>query len=105
LRRNDPIVTQVEEIFDAHYGPCLGDALQGNTHVSFLELDLSNGFLVSEKLDINSAHVSPLLSFVRQSQSLRKVRFAVGERPDYLPYFMEAFLQNPFITDLGWPTE
>jgi hypothetical protein len=100
LRRNDPTVTKVKDIFVTNYGPLLGDALQGNTHVSILQLDLTVGCIVSKKLDINLVHVLPLLNFVRQSQSLRKVRFEVWNKPEYLPYFLEAFLQNPFITDL-----
>jgi hypothetical protein len=103
LRRNDAAVTKVDfYTIDRikSYGPSLGDALQGNTHVSSLDLYATNGHIVTEELDVSPVHVMPLLNFVRQSQSLRKMRFRVGHRPDYLPYFLEAVLENPLITDL-----
>jgi hypothetical protein len=37
---------------------------------------------------------------------MRKVVFRLEKRPDYLPYFLEAVLQNPMITDLSiWTDE
>jgi hypothetical protein len=37
---------------------------------------------------------------------MRKVVFRLEKRPDYLPYFLEAVLQNPMITDLSiWTNE
>jgi hypothetical protein len=47
LRRNDPTITEVEQYGLRRYGPRLGDALQGNTHVSSLNLYVANGYLVS----------------------------------------------------------
>jgi hypothetical protein len=98
LSCNDPAVTEVEGVCFKHYGPRLGNALQGNTHVSFLELPMDD--LVSKTLDVNTVPLLPLLNFIRQAQSLRKLRMKVWSEPEYLPYFLEAFLQNPLITDL-----
>jgi hypothetical protein len=97
LSCNDPAITEVEGVC-LHYGPRLGNALQGNTHVSFLELPMDD--LVSTTLDVNTVPLLPLLNFIRQSQSLRKLRMKVWSQPEYLPYFLEAFIPNPLITDL-----
>jgi hypothetical protein len=105
LRRNDPAVTNVDRIVAESFGARLGDALRGNTHVSSLVLCAENGYIVSKKLDINPVHVMSLLDFVRQSQSLRKVDFSLGRQPDYLPYLLEAVLENPLITDLSFCTD
>jgi hypothetical protein len=71
-----------------------------------LELNLTSFCPISEELGVNPVQVLPFLNFVRQSQSLRKVRFrTLDDEPGYLPYFLEAFFQNPLITDLEIETE
>jgi hypothetical protein len=93
LRRNDPTVTELHVCTDDLLSFQLGDALQGNTHVSSLKLELHNAFGIDD--------VSSLLKFVRQSQSLRKVRIVDNsEDIPAAPAFLEALLQNPWITAL-----
>jgi hypothetical protein len=72
LSRNEPAVTEVGGVCFKRNGPRLGNALQRNTHVSFLELLMDD--LVSKTLDKNPVHILPLLNFVQQSQSLHKLR-------------------------------
>jgi hypothetical protein len=70
LRRNDAAVTKVDfYTIDRikSYGPSLGDALQGNTHVSSLDLYAGKGCIVTEELDVSPVHVMPLLNFANQS--------------------------------------
>jgi hypothetical protein len=62
LRCNDPVTTEVKGIYSSPYGPRLGTALQGNTHVSFLELTMD--YLVSKTLDVNTVPLLPLLNFI-----------------------------------------
>jgi hypothetical protein len=94
VRHNDPSVTELLASTDSPL-LCsnLGDALLGNTHVSSLTFQITNsGFIL--------AQMSSLLSFVRHSQSLRKVRFTFSNAAAHVPACMEALLQNPWITDL-----
>jgi hypothetical protein len=80
FRRNNPALTKIrirelERRGPNHvYGRPLGEALQGNTHVSSLQLPVSTDCLLPDKFSPpHRDHVAPLLSYVRTSPALRNV--------------------------------
>jgi hypothetical protein len=76
VRRNDPTTGNTE--FSVDYPPRgyfgrLGIALAANTHVSSLQLWIWHRFLTRQELETILIRTSPALSFLRSSESLRKV--------------------------------
>jgi hypothetical protein len=84
-----------------NYFRLLGEALQGNTHVSSLHLNIGTEWM---DLDISSIHASPVLSFLRSSASLRKVvlhgRTVLDVDEEVIRCFFESIVENPSIEDL-----
>jgi hypothetical protein len=93
LRRNDPACTHVRLVRDfggivpEQYGPQLGEALRGNTHVVKMELHL--GDLLEEKEDDDDSDCVAeesgdlVLDFLKSSLSLRDVTLQCSSREDY----------------------
>ena len=105
LRRNDPDTTEIT-LSDCprhipQYGRRLGEALQGNQHVSYMSLRLS----IDE--EEGTDNVALLVRYIRESEAMRKVRVVSRHARDdrgYAPLFRRILLataENPCITDLN----
>jgi hypothetical protein len=83
LQRNEAATTTVpnDVYFPAGYAQRLGEALQGNTHLSELKIRLQT--LVPPSLGTQeiTSFVSPLMRFIRTSKALRSVGVGL-EHPD-----------------------
>jgi hypothetical protein len=96
LKRNDPAVTDVIEVFDLTNQKALhfGEALQGNTHVSKLYLTI--GHLLEEGGDDANDSVTLLLRFIRKSRALREIRLSGHTvSVSILRRFFLAIAENP----------
>jgi hypothetical protein len=108
LSGNPPTLTEFNLERDTrpkrNYFRLLGEALQGNTHVSSLQLNIGTEWMMD--LDISSIRASPVVSFLRSSASLRKVVLDNGDTSldvdeEVIRCFFESIVENPSIEDLS----
>jgi hypothetical protein len=81
------------------YGRRLGKALQNNTHVSRLLLPVFLGHIAPRGVTPSPDHIAMLLSFIRNSTSLREV-FLAGwdwDATDYAGYLIDAVADSQHV--------
>jgi hypothetical protein len=109
LRKNDPTCT---EFSNENLSPSdfrrLGLALKGNTHVSSLHLFIGPSWITRQGLKTDSLRASPVLFFLRGSESLRKVVLDGdfddtddNEVDEVIQCILESIAGNPNIKDLS----
>jgi hypothetical protein len=104
LRKNDPTLTEFS-VKDRHdcmqqYFHRLGRALKRNTHVSSLQLCIGTSWMTRLELEISSIRASPVLAFLRSSNSLRKVVLYGDAEDEVIGSFLESLAANPNIEEL-----
>jgi hypothetical protein len=106
IRRNDPATTKFQLVRRGRnhvYGRLLGEALQGNTHVSHLSLLVSMEGMKIAPVNVppHHDHIAPLLSYIRSGPALRDVRlkhdWSVQEI--YVGYLIDAVADSPFVVN------
>ena len=106
LRRNDPDTTEIPNFYLSDpTGRRLGEALQGNHYVSFMDLIMSDWLDVNE--DGTADSIVLLLRYIRESEAMRKVvlREFRGAHLELIaplvPLFLLAIAENPCIIELN----
>jgi hypothetical protein len=108
LRKNDPTCTEFsnENLSPSEFRR-LGLALKGNTHISSLHLFVGPSWITRQGLKICSLRSSPVLFFLRSSDSLRK--FVLDgdfddtddtDRDEVIQCVLESIAENPNINDM-----
>jgi hypothetical protein len=105
IRRNTPSITEVQiRELGGHspnhfYGRLLGESLQGNTHVSRLQLPVSTDCLAPKFSPPHRDHVAPLLSYIRTGPALRDVHLEGRGSMKYMEYFIDAVADSPHVVN------
>jgi hypothetical protein len=89
VRMNNPQTTKVDTEFMHGYGPYLGEALQGNTHVSLLDLHLKPEDVDEEDV----GDITLIAQHLREGPALRFVSLRRGNL-DYMRLCIPAISQN-----------
>jgi hypothetical protein len=109
LRKNDPTLTEFsnKNLSRSKFRD-FGLALKGNTHLSSLHLFIGSSWMTRQVLEVRALRASPVLSFLRSSESLRKVvlggYFEDDDETDgdtVMQCVLESIAENPSIIDLG----
>jgi hypothetical protein len=107
IRRNKPTMTEVR-LYEIGrngpnhvYGRLLGEALQGNTHISRLLLPVSTGCFAPDKFSPpHLDHVAPLLTYIRSGPALRDVNLLEGRGAlKYMGYLIDAVADSPHVVN------
>jgi hypothetical protein len=106
IRRNTPSITEVQirelgrRSPNHVYGRLLGEALQGNTHVSRLQLPVSTDCIAPDKFSPpHHDHVAPLLSYIRTGPALRDVHLEGRGSMKYMEYYIDAVADSPHVVN------
>jgi hypothetical protein len=104
IRRNNPAFTKIriQELGRGApnhvYGRLLGEALQGNPHVSHLQLPVSTDCLAPDKFSPpHRDHIAPLLNYIRTGPALRDVHLEGRGAMKYMEYLIDAVADSPHI--------
>jgi hypothetical protein len=108
LHRNDPKISEVRlRDFGRRgsnhvYGRLLGEALQGNTHVSHLQLPVSTDCIAPDKFSPpHRDHIALLLSYIRSGPALRDVHLEGRGALKYMGYLIDAVADSPHVVNFN----